>query len=98
MITVKNADKALKDYYLDAVSMQLNGCVSPFFSAIEKNSDDVFGKDVRVAIVRGNNGSIAAGSEDGDLPAPYTNRRDFAFKKHLRHHRNKRQGFARLAR
>ncbi len=74
MITVKNADKALKDYYLDAVSMQLNGCVSPFFSAIEKNSDDVFGKDVRVAIVRGNNGSIAAGSEDGDLPAPYTNR------------------------
>ncbi|MDE7330320.1 MAG: phage major capsid protein [Clostridia bacterium] len=74
MITIQNADKALKDYYLDAVSVQLNDGISPFFSAIEKNSDCVYGKDVKVAVVRGNNGSIAAGVEDGNLPAPYSNR------------------------
>ena len=29
MITIENADKALKDYYLDAVSAQLNDGISP---------------------------------------------------------------------
>ena len=29
MITIANADAALKDYYLDAVNAQLNGEVSP---------------------------------------------------------------------
>ena len=74
MITIENADKALKDYYLQAVSAQLNDNVSPFFSAIEKNTDNVFGKDVKVAVVRGNTDGIAACAEDSDLPAPYANR------------------------
>ena len=74
MITIQNADAALKDYYLDAISAQLNDNVSPFFSAIEKNSDSVSGKDVKLSIVRENCGSIKAGAEDGDLPAPYKNR------------------------
>lgn len=74
MITIQNADKALKDYYLEAVSAQLNDNISPFFSAIEKTSDNVFGKDVKVAVVRGNAGSIAAGAENADLPEPYSNR------------------------
>ena len=74
MITIQSADAALKDYYLDAVSEQLNNNISPFFSAIEKNSDSVSGKDVKLAVVRGYSGSIVAGSEDGDLPSPYKNR------------------------
>ena len=74
MITIQNADAALKDYYLDAFTAQLNDNVSPFFSAIEKNSDNVSGKDVKLAIVRGNAAGIVAGSEDGDLPGPYKNR------------------------
>lgn len=74
MITIENADKALKDYYLDAVSAQLNEHVSPFFSAIEKSVNNVYGKDVKVSIVRGVNGSILAGAEDGALPDPYKNR------------------------
>lgn len=74
MITVKNADAALKDYYLDAVSAQLNEGISPFFTAIEKNTDNVYGKDVKLAVVRGNSGSIVAGEEDGSLPDPYKNR------------------------
>ena len=32
MITLTNADAALKDYYLDAVSQQLNDGISPFFN------------------------------------------------------------------
>lgn len=74
MITVKNADAALKDYYLDAVSNQLNGNISPFFSAIEKSAESVYGKDVKLAVARGFSGNIIAGAEDGDLPDPYANR------------------------
>lgn len=74
MITIENADKALKDYYLDAVSAQLNDNISPFFSAIEKNTNNVFGKDVKIAVIREGNGSISACAEDGDLPDPYKNR------------------------
>lgn len=74
MITIENADKALKDYYLDAVTAQLNDNVSPFFSAIEKSANHVYGKDVNMSVIRGNCGSIVAGAEDGTLPDPYKNR------------------------
>jgi hypothetical protein len=74
MITIQNADAALKDYYLEAFTSQLNGDVSPFFNAIEKSTNNVVGKDVQMAIVKGNLGNVAACDEDGDLPSPYTNR------------------------
>lgn len=74
MITLENADKALKDYYLEAVTAQLNDGISPFFAAIEKTANHVSGKDVSLSVVRGNCGSVAAGAEDGDLPDPYKNR------------------------
>lgn len=74
MITLENADKALKDYYLQAVTAQLNDNISPFFSAIEKTTNNVYGKDVKVSVVRGNTESVMACSEDSDLPAPYKNR------------------------
>lgn len=74
MITLENADKALKDYYLEAVTAQLNDGISPFYSAIEKTAENVLGKNVTLAVVRGNSGNIVAGAEDGDLPDPYKNR------------------------
>lgn len=74
MITIENADKALKDYYLDAVTAQLNDGISPFFTAVEKNTSNVSGKDVKIAVVRGNSGSVLAGAEDANLPDPYKNR------------------------
>ena len=74
MITIANADAALKDYYLDAVSAQLNGEVSPFFNAIAKTSENVFGKDVKLAIAKGSMEGVVAGSEDGALPSPRSNR------------------------
>lgn len=60
MITIENADKALKTYYLDAVSAQLDA-VSPFYAAIEKNGTEVFGKEVKVTAVRGDSTRRARG-------------------------------------
>ncbi len=74
MITIQNADAALKDYYIDAITAQLNESISPFFSAIEKSAENVSGKDVNVAVVRGYTGNVIAGEEDGNLPDPYKNR------------------------
>ncbi|MDE7306692.1 MAG: phage major capsid protein, partial [Clostridia bacterium] len=74
MITIQNADAALKDYYIDAVTAQLNESISPFFSAIAKSAENVSGKDVNVAVVRGYSGNVIAGEEDGNLPDPYKNR------------------------
>ena len=74
MITIENADKALKDYYLEAVTAQLNGNISPFFTAIEKSAANVYGKDVNITVVREGNGSVIACAEDADLPGPYQNR------------------------
>ncbi|MDE6104850.1 MAG: phage major capsid protein [Clostridia bacterium] len=74
MITVQNADAALKDYYLDAVTAQLNEGISPFYAAIEKNADNVTGKDVSISVIKGFAGNMCAGAEDGDLPDPYKNR------------------------
>lgn len=74
MITITNADAALKDYYLDAVNAQLNGEVSPFFNAIAKTSENVYGKDVKLSIAKGGMAGVVAGAEDGELPSPRSNR------------------------
>ena len=74
MITLENADKALKDYYLQAVTSQLNDNISPFFSAIEKNANNVYGRDVKLSVIHGNHGSVKACAEDSDLPTPHKNR------------------------
>ena len=74
MITIENADKALKEYYLQAVTAQLNDNISPFFSAIEKTAENVTGKDVSIAVIRNSIDSVNACAEDADLPEPHKNR------------------------
>ncbi|MCD8308405.1 MAG: phage major capsid protein [Clostridia bacterium] len=73
MITISSADAALKTYYLDAVTAQLDS-VSPFYAAIDKHSESVYGKEVKLSVVRGNQGNVAAGGEDDDLPSASGNR------------------------
>ncbi len=68
-VTLTNADKALKTFYLDAVAEQLNLKANPLLSAIKQTTDDVWGKEVRKLAVYGMNGGIGAGTEDGDLPS-----------------------------
>ena len=67
-VNLTNADNALKTLYLDAISHQLNNNISPFFAAIEKTTNDVWGKEVRTICNYGVNGGIGAGTEDGALP------------------------------
>lgn len=67
-ITIKNAENALKSFYLDALSEQLNTNINPFLAVIEKSSSYVSGKDVVVPVAHGVNGGFGAGTEDGDLP------------------------------
>ncbi len=74
MIKLSGADAALKDYYLDAATKEIEEKSGPFFGAIAKSSADVFGKDVKVTMIKGATGSVAAGDEAGVLPDPYAHR------------------------
>ncbi|MDY6367650.1 MAG: phage major capsid protein [Clostridia bacterium] len=67
-VNLTNADKALKSFYLDAVSEQLNVKANPLLAMVNKSTDDVWGKEVRKLAVYGMNGGVGAGTEDGDLP------------------------------
>ncbi len=74
MITLSNAEAALKDYYLDAVTKEIEEKGSPFYSAIAKSTSEVFGKDVKLSLVKGYTNSVVAGAENASLPEPYKNR------------------------
>lgn len=67
-VNLTNADSALKSFYLEAVSEQLNNNVNPFFAKIKQSTSDVWGKEVRKLAIYGMNGGIGAGTEDGELP------------------------------
>ena len=69
MVTLQTADKALKNFYLDAITKEIDTKVSPFLAKIEKTSANVMGKGVSKIIKIGINGGIGAGTETGDLPA-----------------------------
>ena len=67
-VNLTNADSALKSYYLEAVSEQLDNYSNPFLSQIKKTTDNVWGKDVKQLAIYGVNGGFGAGTEDGSLP------------------------------
>lgn len=73
MVTLQNAENALKTVYLGTVTDLLNTRVNPLLSKIEQTSADVWGKEIRTAARFGLNGGVGAGDEDGDLPAAYGN-------------------------
>ena len=67
-VNLTNADNALKTVYLDVITEQLNNNANAFLAAIEKSTEDVFGKDVKKLVIHGLNGGVGAGTEDGNLP------------------------------
>ncbi len=67
-VNLTNADSALKSYYLDAITEQLNKKANPLLATFEHSTDNVYGKEVRKFTTFGINGGIGAGSEDGALP------------------------------
>ena len=68
MVTINNAENALKTVYLGAVTELLNTKVNPLLAKIEQTASDVWGKEIRKAAKYGLNGGIGAGDEDGNLP------------------------------
>lgn len=70
MVTLSSAEKALKEYYLDVVSNQINTTTSPFLAKIEQTQNDVWGKEIVKLVQYGINGGIGAGTEVGALPIP----------------------------
>lgn len=68
MITLQNADKALKDIYLTVINQELDNDISPFFSIIEKTTDNVSGNRIHKLVPYGFSGGVSATSEAGALP------------------------------
>jgi len=73
MITLTNADKALKEVYLGVVSEQLNTSVNPLLAKINQTTNDVWGSEIKKVAPFGINGGIGAGTETGDLPTAASN-------------------------
>lgn len=69
MITLTNADKALKTFYLGVLADQLNVGVNPLLAKIGQTTADVWGKEVKKLAPYGINGGIGSGEESDNLPA-----------------------------
>ena len=73
MVTLSTADNALKDFYLEVLSNQINTTINPLLARINQTTSDVWGREIRKFAPYGINGGIGAGTEDGDLPASANN-------------------------
>ncbi len=69
MVTISNADKALKTFYLGVLADQLNVGINPLLAKIGQTTADVWGKEVKKLAPYGINGGIGSGAENDDLPS-----------------------------
>ncbi len=69
MVTIENAQNALKDAYLDVVSEALNIKANPFLARLNQTTSDVWGKEIIKLTSFGVNGGVGAGTETGALPS-----------------------------
>lgn len=68
MVTLSNADKALKTFYLGVLADQLNVGVNPLMAKIGQTTADVWGKEIKKLAPYGINGGIGSGEENDNLP------------------------------
>ena len=68
MISLRTADSALKNVYLDVIKNELNNEIDPFYSKIVKTEQDIAGNSIKKLVSTGVSGGIGAGAEDGNLP------------------------------
>ncbi len=68
MVSISNADKALKTFYLGVLADQLNIGVNPLLAKIGQTSSDVWGKEIKKLAPYGINGGIGSGLETDALP------------------------------
>ena len=69
MVTISNADKALKTFYLGVLADQLNVGINPFLAKISQTTSDVWGKEIKKLAPYGINGGIGSGGENDNLPS-----------------------------
>ena len=69
MVTLSNANNALKTYYLGVLANQLNVGINPFLAKIEQTTADVWGREIKKLVPYGLNGGVGSGSETSTLPA-----------------------------
>jgi hypothetical protein len=70
VLAINAVAEALKSYYLPGLRYQLNDKASVFLSQLEKDKENVVGKDIVMALRYGRVGGIGNRSDDGDLPTP----------------------------
>ena len=68
MISVSSMDKVLRSVYLDVVAKTLNDKTSAFYKKIQKNSTNVYGKEMIGTCAIGINGGFGSRDEEADLP------------------------------
>lgn len=68
MISCDNAEKALKNVYLETISRQINTTTTPFYNMVEAGSEGINGKDFEICTNMGISGGIGCAADDGDLP------------------------------
>ncbi len=73
MVTLQNAENALKTVYLGVVANQLNVSANPLLTQIRRTNKDVWGKEVIKLAPFGINGGIGAGEENSLLPEAFGN-------------------------
>ncbi len=69
ILTLANADSALKSAYLDVVAKELDYGVNPFFAELKKNTNNIVGKDVKKVVNCNMVGGLVAGTETGTIKA-----------------------------
>ena len=73
MVTIQNAENALKSVYLGVIANQLNTKANPLLAKIKQTDSNIWGKDIIKLAPFGINGGIGAGTETGALPTPAGN-------------------------
>lgn len=73
MLSITNAENALKSVYLGVIANQLNTAANPILAQIKQSNANIWGKDIIKFAPFGINGGIGAGTETGALPTSASN-------------------------
>jgi hypothetical protein len=61
---------AYKNFFLPGLRQQMDYGSSPFLAQLDRNTENVVGKDIRITMEYGRTGGIGAISESGSFPTP----------------------------
>jgi hypothetical protein len=65
-----NAEKALKEFFIEPARTQLDERSGPFLAEMEKSTKEVAGFQIKMPIKYGRSGGIGNRADDGDTPEP----------------------------